>query len=111
MCPSFFVFDFQVCLGKQRGETEMVELKYEKKIREMKEKINSLIENNIHDSSEKPTNILLDENEAAKVLLISKRKMQTLRYNKKGPQYYKIGSSITYKYEDLLEFLNTVKRK
>lgn len=89
----------------------MVELKYEKKIREMQEKINSLINKNLDDSSEMNVKTLLNEKDAAEVLLISKRKLQTLRYNKKGPQYHKIGSAISYKYEDLLEFLNSVKRK
>lgn len=87
----------------------MVELKYEKKIRELEEKINSLIEPNLRVSSAPPLKALFDEGEAAKILLISKRKLQHLRYKKKGPHYHKIGSTITYRFDDLLEFLNTVK--
>lgn len=49
---------------------------------------------------------LLTEKECASLLKISRKKLQKDRYNKVGIAYVKIGGSIKYQYDDIIEYVD-----
>jgi predicted DNA-binding transcriptional regulator AlpA len=49
---------------------------------------------------------LLKEEEAAHVLRVSVRTMQTWRRRKSGPAYVRVGRLIRYRWSAILEFMN-----
>jgi len=49
---------------------------------------------------------LLDENEAAKLLCLSPSTLKKWRRTRRGPRYYRLGSAVRYKREDLEAFVS-----
>ena len=59
---------------------------------------------------EKPTS-LLSEEDVATMFSISPIYLKSLRYRRVGPSFHKVGGIIRYKYEDVLNYLDSVKSK
>jgi excisionase family DNA binding protein len=54
--------------------------------------------------------VFVDEDEAARRLKVSKRKMQRWRENGGGPAYYKFGQAVRYTPADLMTFAAAQRR-
>ncbi len=64
--------------------------------------IRAALENNSHQDSDE----LVPDATAAKILGISKGTLPVWRHKGKGPRYVKIGSSVRYRYGDLLAYID-----
>lgn len=53
---------------------------------------------------------LLDEAEAARALSIQPKTLCRWRWEGKGPAFYKIGSAVRYKIDDIEEFISSARR-
>jgi len=71
--------------------------------------INTIVENIELNEIEKPK-ILLSEDETAALLSIETKKLKSLRYQHRSPQFYKIGNVIRYHYNDVIDYLNAARR-
>ncbi len=49
---------------------------------------------------------LISEEAAANLLDVSKKTMQMWRWTGKGPSYIKLGRTVRYKIEDIIEYIN-----
>lgn len=58
---------------------------------------------------QKPEKIVVNEHEAAYMLGLSTKTLQARRYRHLPPRYYKVGRSIRYKLDDLMEWIENGK--
>lgn len=76
-----------------------------------KEEKDTLIKEKLLNEYNIKPKILLNDAEVSVLLRVTRGQLRSFRHKKMGPPYFKVGKSARYEYEDVRDYLESMKRK